>query len=401
MKLSTGYSPNKFKKAESIGQENASKSGQQKQNGTSAAEPIHKRRIWPLILILISCCYILAGGVILSVVWDNLADYETTLPQNYADSAALAISNGDYSLLTDTSLFELNEYEDENARIEYLNTRMKSLVPIKAQFRGERDGSPSFTLVSEGISGEGLAELILAHSGEFSPYGRPVYKDKRIIPIEDKRSDNDIYFARPDTVIYAPEGLSLLINGIPLKGEPASKREIYEYIDLKGQPSAPKISEYRISGLLLPPEISVEDDAYSITANEDKTEVFAELNVNETDKAEISKLAKEASLLHARIITRDATFSMLKPYLLPGGPAYNSLVGFDNSYYISHDSYSHKNMEVSGFKAYDKNRISCVVKFDYFVQKGKKEFHYPTQYTVFFTRADENQKFLISQVRPH
>lgn len=404
MKLSTEFTSSKAKPKRQRRDKNSDPSLPLKQENPQAleirqggAQQIKKKRVWPLVLMLVFCCYLLIAGVILAVVWGHLVDYEVTLPQNVADKIAASISNGDYSLLSDPELFSLSEYEGEEQRQTYLSERMSGLIPLRAQHNGVEGEGLIYNLVGE-EGGESFALLELMSSGEYSPYGRTIYNKARITSPKDKA----LYVPHPDTVISAPSGTALLVNGKPLSAHPSAEIEISEYVNLKNQQPAPRVAQYRLTGLLLRPEVTVADDSGCVVSfNEEKTEFEVSLTVPDEVKNAVSKLAEEASLLHARIITRDATFSMLKPYLLPWGPAYNSLMGFDNSYYISHESYGHKDMEVSEFKAYDENRVSCVVKFDYFVKKGKKEFHYPTHYTVFLTRANKEANFLISQVRPH
>ena len=97
---------------------------------------------------------------------------------------------------------------------------------------------------------------------------------------------------------------------------------------------------------------------------------------------------EQAACAYAKFITNDVTLDEVLPYFLPEAPYYTHLKQFYNGWYNAHDAYAFKNVVFSDWSAYDESHVSCDIAFDYWIKMGRREFTYPSRYTMYFVKGN-------------
>lgn len=362
-----------------------------------------KRRSWFSVLVCFLFMFMIPleiGG--LRELWKFLEEYQLSLPENAAREGL--------------ALFENREIEVLSRFAEYTPhplDRISSLDDWLEEYLGFYDGDAEYTLIPRtGVSsqkryvvardGVKIAELLLTPTAGETKRGFSLWEvsDIDIAPVS----------GRCGVEIIVPQGVEVLVNGIPLDAEylveNALPAEVSGYQEMPPG-LQPAVMKYRVEGLLEMPELSARSRGDGSCVIEElgpgaeentvcyRVTHFAGRSLRETAGIKAEYTAK----LYARFITKDAQLEALLPYLLQGGPLYNQLYGFSNVWYIDHDSYEFQDFEMDRFILYDGSHFSCDVDFNYIIRMGNKVYEYPSAYTLYFVNSAEGWQAASLEIR--
>lgn len=340
------------------------------------------------------------GG--LRELWSFLEEYQLSLPENVAQEGLELFQNQDMETLS-----QFVEYTPHPL------DRVSSLDNWLESYLGFDSGEAEYTLIPQtGTSnqkryvvardGFKIAELLLTPSGEETKRGFPLWE----------LSDIEIASASGHygMEITLPQGVDLTVNGFLVDDtyliENAVPIEVSGFADM-GAEFQPIALKYRIEGLLEPPEIQVfpRDTGECVieemgSENEGAVVHYRAVRYGGPDfSGTVGIKAENAAKLYARFITKDAELDALMPYLFQGGPLYQHLYGFSNSWYIDHDSYEFQDFQMDRFILYDESHFSCDVTFNYIIRMGAKVYEYPSAYTLYFLYGEGNWQLASLEIR--
>lgn len=193
-----------------------------------------------------------------------------------------------------------------------------------------------------------------------------------------------------DYTVGAPPAARFTVNGV-LPDDSALTEAAVEESPFGKLPDAlaPEPARtYRFERLFLPPEISATDqDGLPCAVSQLENSFSIGLIPDERVVAQLSQFGEQAACAYAKYITNDATLDEVLPYFLPESAYYTYLKQFYNGWYNAHDAYAFKNAVFSNWHAYDARHVSCDIAFDYWIQMGRREYTYPSKYTMYFVQG--------------
>ncbi|MEG0894153.1 MAG: hypothetical protein RSE93_00425 [Oscillospiraceae bacterium] len=174
--------------------------------------------------------------------------------------------------------------------------------------------------------------------------------------------------------------------------------DVPEFAGLSDKALIPKYVKYDITGIIKIPEISV---STPFDMNDENIVLY----LNGKEKTQVEQFAKDFSVTYAKFVSKDAKFADVSKFLVKESECYNSIKGFDNSWYIDHTSPEVLNLETNETIYYSQNAFSTVVSFIYKVKtsitfdksdgtKGTANYEneYPTKYKVFIVKTSDGYK---------
>ena len=107
---------------------------------------------------------------------------------------------------------------------------------------------------------------------------------------------------------------------------------------------------------------------------------------------------REAATTYAMMISEDASFSDLRPYLYRQSETYDALASFNNQYFSTHDSVRFDNVQVTDLIVFgDGEGFMGTISFDYIVTiEGQTSRTYSSTYQM--TWLDVDGEYLCSNL---
>lgn len=187
--------------------------------------------------------------------------------------------------------------------------------------------------------------------------------------------------------VQAPPAARLTVNGVPPdNGTLIGSAKAESPFGSLPEALAPDIAQvYRFDGLFLPPEVAASDESgRPCSVAWLGNSISVGLEPGEQVVAQLSEFGAQAACAYAKYITNDAKLDEVLPYFLPESQYYTYLKQFFNGWYNEHDQYAFKNAVFSNWCAYDARHVSCDIAFDYWIRMGRREYTYPSKYTMYF-----------------
>ncbi len=335
------------------------------------------------VIILIMLCVMIISYLNLKL-WLKLEEYERTTPTSYIQSIinkSIATNYSDAMELFNVTPTDFLTKEDYgNYVIEVIGTNFKGIVINEVS---QADESSIY---------------------EISTEDRMLQKKVGLkIKLE---KDGTNYTATHINVPYiqysfmAPNDAVILANGKEINKHYKSSElyDVPEFSGISDKALIPQYVKYDITGIIKNPEISV-------ATSFDMTDGNLILYLNDKEKSEVEKFAKEFSVTYAKFISKDAKFADVSKFLVKESECYNSIKNFDNSWYIDHTSPEALDLKANETIYYSKNAFSTVVSFVYKVKtsitfdrsdgtKGTADYEneYPTKYKVFIVKTADGYK---------
>ncbi len=329
-------------------------------------------------------CYVLlfigAIALMMRVLWDNMEDYEGSMPKYVAQEVDQIFLSRDFSTIYDYDDVAICEAEGKQAYIEYM-TRLTDGFVMSCR---EKYSSNPEEKVYQVLFGENkLGTYTLCKSGELTEYGNEKWMLKEIRTNVIESSDylitvpeNSIVYAdgQPlDAAFIVESGLNLTDDYLP---------EGYEF---------PKWCTYSVARCFRVPEFRVLDskgrEQRALPNSEGRLTVQMNYDDNELRagvEERIFKVARALSMYTSDDVDRDA----IMDYVLPQSKAHTYIRGFDGGWFMPHRDVEFLNMRTDKYMSLDDETFACNVYYDYKVIYRETSELYPTAYTFFFKKDD-------------
>ena len=321
-------------------------------------------------LMLHAFCAALAVGGMLRVYNIALA-YEHSRPEHVVRSVLSIFEERRYAELIELgqiplSRFETAEHFGRAAQESYSNGAFSVSSGSENRWQISCGGSPVATLSLR------VQNDAMQHSG------MALWRADRL----------ELFLPAPRSyTVQAPPAARLTVNGVATDDsvltEAAQAESPFGRLPDALAPETARV--YRFDGLFLPPEIAATDaNGLPGTVTRVQNSILVGLSPDVSVIAQLSELGEQAACAYAKYITNDATLDEVLPYFLPESQYYTHLKQFYNGWYNAHEQYAFKNAAFSNWNAYDARHVSCDIAFDYWIKMGRREYTYPSKYTMYF-----------------
>jgi len=323
-------------------------------------------------------------AVTLGVLYNWLIAYEKSSPQGYANQVVKAIENNDMNVFSGSSEKLLNDFEKVTQIEEFLAKRCDGkAIRVEKDLKKYTTKAPVFTVFADSKE---LFTMEFEQSGKKS-FGMDLWQIANFSTAD---------YALQELNIYVPSQTEVLINKKPADSQNATiseKAQVSEYLDASSHVSVPEMRKITVKGFFVEPQVEaiiggkaafvnkISDGEYRVSA-------MSESQLKQMHEKKLEEFAKT----YATYTSDDGSFSKLSKYLIKGTQTYNDLRTMEVYWFTNHDRYDFKNFKTDNYIAYDQNSFSCHASFDYYVYRGKKEYHYPSGYTFYFTVIDGQYK---------
>ena len=336
---------------------------------------------WMLVL--------LGGAVILlmmRVLWDNMEDYEASMPKYVAQEAEKIFTGRDFATIYEYDDVAAFEAEGKDAYIEYMQRLTKDQpITCRETYSANADEKVYKIMVGE----EKFGTYTLGKSGEKSLYGNDLWELKGIQTMVIEPSSYMITV--PETSKVYADGQLLDSSAIIESGLELTQGYLPDGMEHT------KWCTYSISRCFSIPAFSVEDSkgrAQRFMPNEEGR-LTAQVNF---DDAEIKAAVEERVIKTARAFSQftsdDLEDHTVMKYIQKESKAHQYIRGFDGGWFMPHRGFDYENMRTERYVIYDEETFSCNVYFDYIIKYRETQEVYPTAYTFFFKKqGDEWRMF--------
>lgn len=336
---------------------------------------------WSYVLLAV-------GAIVLMmrVLWDNMGDYEASMPKYVAQDVEKLIQSRDFAAMYDYDDTTEFAAEGRDAYVAYMNDLTEG---FDISFKEKYSSNPNEKTYQISFGENKLGTYTLCKSGEKTKYGNELWTLKEIRNSVIQSSD---YF------ITAPEGSTVYADGQAL-GEESVVESGLELTD-DYQPEGyerEKWRTYSTSRCFRVPRFQVIDSAgreQSVLPNEEGR-LVAQVNYDDEElKPQVEERVVWSAKMFAMYTSDDRSSSAVLEYVLPDSKVYQYVRGFDGGWFMPHRDVEFLNMRTEHYVKLDENTFCCNVYYDYKVIYRKTTETYPTAYTFYFTK-DRNGEWLI------
>lgn len=339
-------------------------------------KPKQKSRFWVFLLALF-LVGLAAGAFLLNYLWDKLEIYQKTTPQYAILQSIQQLQAGNATgevpsqLLPNQFATQADYWRAAAAQTERLHTEYDAL----RFYSGGQVGETRYTV----LDGEIKVEFLLLAEGS----GWQAWP---------------VVSAEYSCTVQAPAGVSVFADGVLLAEQAQPKSEaVAGFEEAKTQP---EVLTYQLTELFAQPTLEVSCD-WGICEIVWSDETAAQITVYpiEAQQTELYAFFEKVAKVYANFVSQDATFAQLSPHLLPDTTFYKNLRGFDNSWYVTHDSVVFENFTLENLVMEGQGLASAEASFDYIVKKeGLSNREYPSHYRLCAARNEDGWKLLNLQI---
>lgn len=339
-----------------------------------------RRRVfwpWPVGLFLVLCA---AGAAGLFWLWGALERYEYATPEAAILRCVQAVQAGQElpdvpRQLLPGRFATADQYADEaRALLADLPADRDRLRFVK---KAQEEQQLDYLVVDEE---QGRVEFLLLPQGD----GWAAWP--RVEPLA-------------AVTIQAPADVALSLDGLPLGSEELASESPVPGFEALGE-AAPRLCQWRVEGLLEPPELTAQSEAGSCRVTWE-TPLRARVTVepDADTAASLERFFENAARVYARYVSADASFAELSGLLVRDTDLYENLRTFDSSWYVSHDAVAFEELEVSALESFGPDAASGTVTFTYVVSKeGLRPRSYPSKYRMHAIRDEQGWRLLDLEV---
>lgn len=319
--------------------------------------------------------------MMMRTLWDNMADYEASMPKYVAREVEKIFAERDFAAMyehDDTTVFAA---EGKEAYIEYLDRLTQGQeITCREAFSVNPD-EKVYKILS---GGEKLGTYTLCKSGEKSEGGNDLWTLKEI---------RTSVITPTGYLITAPESSSVYADGQLLGAESVvesgiSMSEGY----LPEEIEAETWCTYKVERCFKVPKFSVEDSrgrAQQCLPNEEGR-LTASFNYDDDEmKPVVEERVVKIARAFSQFTSDDLSVRAMKEYIKEDTKADRYISAFDGGWFYPHKSVEYENMRTERYVSYDENTFSCDVYFDYIINYKKTTEVYPTGYTLFLNKQGD------------
>lgn len=343
----------------------------------------NKSSVFIKIYLGVTLAVLIVIAIVWCVLWNFLKAYEASQPQYKIDSIVNELNDGKVDEYIRYIQYQTGELEDDAVYKKYINDKLCSgnMEYTRKSCEYSKD-TPVYQLK---VSGNNAGVVYLKKSDKRAGFNTPIWEIDRI--------DNVIEQTK-DYTVTVPKGSQVMVNGVSLEqsyviddnAECKNLGNVTKYI------TAPKMTVYKLTGLVSQPDIKVTGPVYNSElepeSDEDGQIVYG-FESTDSLKAEQEERIIAITKTYGNYVTNDVGYSALSPYILPGSYATSYLknIAKTNIWTASHSANDFDGLTVYNYQIYTDTCFSCEVKFNLVIHTYSQDFTYPTHIKYVFIKS--------------
>lgn len=330
------------------------------------------------MLVLLGCAAIL---MMMRVLWDNMEDYEASMPKYVAEDVEEIFASRDFATMYEYDDVTMFSAEGKDAYIEHLQmlTEGKEITCREAYSANEDEKVYKIM-----VGGTKLGTYTLGKSGEQTAYGNDLWELKEI-KTNVIESSSYMITVPESSKVYA-DGQLLGDEAIIESGMELTSEYLPEGIERT------KWCTYSVERCFSVPAFSVEDSKGRVQAFMPNSEGRLTAQVN-YDDAEMREAVEARVIKTARAFSQftsdDLSDSTMMRYIKEDSKAHKYIRGFDGGWFMPHRGFEYENMRTENYVVCSEDMFYCDVYFDYIIKYKSTTEVYPTTYTFFFEKEGD------------
>ncbi|MCL1849173.1 MAG: hypothetical protein FWF83_05845 [Clostridiales bacterium] len=345
---------------------------------------------WQYYGLTVALLIIAIGGG-LGYLWQNLALYEKSMPEQVLEVFRYPLIQGGLPRLMVFEAAKPAKYEASQDRDSYIRALLASGEMTYQRAPAESGGGREVYVFKAG--GLTLASVTLEkrEAGRFGQW--EAVKDEVRMPIYG------------DLRVSAPHGAEVFVNGVSAFGE--DKLEAASpYEELKRLPQdlveAPYQEEYRITGLYREPEVTAIGvmgnplEALWLDEGEGPSVRFVPY-APEEEYATYEKMALEDKRLYNLYLSNDMEFGALGRRMIRGTEIYRNMQLMETVFYTNHVANETTNERVHNVKLYSPDCLTVDIDYTYTITRANG-MTYPFDTVVTFSYYQIEGQWLICDI---
>ena len=346
-----------------------------------------------MLAFFLTLCVVV--GLLLVLLWQILARYETTTPRAALDGYFALLSSRNYDqirLQADFTPSELNSWDDYFL---FLNHTF-----------GETPKNLSYRRMSSATGGAAsgtasAAQCYAVYSGEEKLGEVALYPDETA-PHRWRASAVTTLSAA--YTLTAPGHAAVYVNELLL--DPAA--ESVQQQPLEGFESLPEgqagsvLLRYTVEPTLSAPVFSgtgPDGTPCELAVDDQNHTVSVAVSLSPETQAAYAAAIEAAAKSYATFVTDDNTLGNLQSHLYPNTDLAARMAGFYRGWYLDHEGYDFQNIAVQNIVSTSEDTFTGEITFDYLVYQKGKTHTFPTTYQMYFALYQDQWKLLELQVR--
>lgn len=343
------------------------------------------KKKFPLFaVILISCLLALSIVIffVLKLLWTVLDEYESTMPEYAVAEIGELFTEKNYARISELAGIKAGSFDSEDDVEKYLD-KLFSAGDIKW---GKKAGSGNANCYVVAAGKTKIGEIYLKEMPEKTEHGFVNYEfDRLSVPFEPAES----------VEITVPHGYTVYVNGIQVGSEYIAETNIKvdALKNIESDIPIPYLDRYKVTGLISPAGevkvISADGSDAPLTGGD--SSYTAGFCGDSALQEEIYPVVEDFAKRYSEYLTSDGSFRSVAKYIIHPSKLYTNLSAMETYFYTNHDSYKFKNMAPYGFVRYSDKLCAAGISFDHYLYRsgGTKEYHYKSDFTVFFILTDK------------
>ena len=349
---------------------------------------MNKTRKFPLFavillsVLLIMCVAIYFG---LKYLWVVLDEYENTMPEYVVDEVGQLFEDKNYDEIIRLSGLAAGKYDSQDDLKNYLE-KLFDNGDIKW---GKKAGSNNANCYVVASGKTEIGQIFIKELEDKTDHGFTEFVfDRLTVPFEAKES----------VKITVPFKSKVYVNDIELGSDciTESNIKVSALKNIESELSMPYYETYTVSGLIAPASkvraVSSNGTELTLTHPDNAANVYsADFVGDDALQSEIYPIVEDFAKRYSEYLTSDGSFRAAAKYIIYPSSLYTHLRGMETYFYTNHDSYKFENMNPYGFVKYTDELCSASISFDHYLYRsgGTKQYHYKSDFTVFFVDTDD------------
>lgn len=331
---------------------------------------------WSLVVLGIA-----AIALLMRVLWDNMADYESSMPKYVAREVEKIFTERNFAAMydhDDTSIFAA---EGRDAYVEYMQRLTDGQEIVCREAFSANPDEKAYKITA---GGKKIGTYTLRKSGEKTEHGNDLWELKEI---------RNTVISPTSYLITVPEDASVYADGELLTpdriiegGLNLTKDYLPETLEV------PKWCTYSVSRCFKVPAYQVLDSKgreMKLMPNQEGR-LTAQVNYDdELMKPQAEERVVKIARAFSQFTSDDLSVNTMLEYIQEDTKAERYIRAFDGGWFYPHKSVEYENMRTERYVSYDENTFSCDVYFDYIINYKKTTEVYPTGYTLFLKKQGE------------
>ena len=337
---------------------------------------------WILVLMTVA-----AIGVMMRVLWDNMEDYEASMPKYVAADVTKMVTSRDFSAMYDLDDTSLCAAEGKDAYVAYME-RLTSGQQITCT--ESFSANPDEKIYQIKVGDRKLGYYKLGKSGEVSEYGYDLWELKEL------RTN---VITQQTYSVTVPETSLVYADKVLLDASHITESDMVLYEEYLPEGVAQtEWCTYSVSRCFSIPEFDVLDYNARVQTIAPSETGRLTASVNYDDdwlRSEVEDRVIQTAKVFALFTSDDTTGTQARSYTMPESKARQYIRGFDGGWFRPHRDVRFENMVTEHYRMYEDGTFSCDIFFDYVVVYKDATEVYPTGYTFFFEMDEEDHVWML------